>query len=245
MKRWRTWSAIARLAPLAACLSCSGYGGPVSITLDAGTGEVPTPGDVRAGPASDTGCNASLCGAECVDLQANVRYCGACTNDCTALPNVDPSKVQCLAGSCDATGACMAGWAQCGADVGCATSLSTQANCGACGAACAEPTPTCAASSGGAFQCVSGCSGATPTRCNGSCVDLQSNAADCGACGAACASGQVCQEGKCKCPPHQLLCPPSASCVSSCEVCAGASFACKSIHACVPKCSWCSGEDCK
>ncbi|MEI8255228.1 MAG: lamin tail domain-containing protein [Deltaproteobacteria bacterium] len=125
------------------------------------------------------------------DLMTDPRNCGACRNNCTTLPGVS-SAIRCLAGVCDLTSGCAAGRAHCSTTPGdgCETAVTTASSCGACGAACAEPTPMCSAmpSDGGGphYACSSGCTGTTPTRCAMSCTNTQTDTAHCGSCTVAC-----------------------------------------------------------
>lgn len=70
----------------------------------------------------------------------SVSNCGACGNDCTKLPNVNPAGVACVAGACSVPAdACADGFAHCSQKVedGCETDIvKDEANCGACGKQC-------------------------------------------------------------------------------------------------------------
>lgn len=114
----------------------------------------------------------------------------------------------------------------------CVNLLTSVANCGMCGRACA----------GGSVcqmgQCVAAPSCAAPQMlCGGTCVDTQSNAANCGACGNACAAGQSCVNGSCAggmtCNAPEVLC--AGRCVNvrtdsqNCGVCG---IACASGQSC-------------
>ena len=75
-------------------------------------------------------------------------------------------------------------------------------------------------------------------RCSLTCADLASDALNCGACGAACGVGELCQGGRCQCPPGTSLC--GNRCVSTlsdpanCGGCAGtvAGRACTADQVC-------------
>jgi serine/threonine protein kinase len=86
------------------------------------------------------------------------------------------------------TAYCPSGQTRC--DGACAVLAEDEANCGACGVACAAGTQC---TSG---RCVTSCS-AGLTDCAGVCRDLTTDTRHCGACGRACAAGQVCSEGRC------------------------------------------------
>jgi hypothetical protein len=67
---------------------------------------------------------------------SDIRHCGSCDHDCTALPNVAVDWLYCNSGTCKAY-QCVEGFAQCPtvtANHGCETDLrSDPKNCGACG----------------------------------------------------------------------------------------------------------------
>lgn len=48
-----------------------------------------------------------------VDLLTNASHCGSCDVDCSELPHVDASKVQCVNGVCSISDACEAGFLDC------------------------------------------------------------------------------------------------------------------------------------
>lgn len=176
-----------------------------------------SPDDARADVHADAGGEASRdTGIDAVrndaadgslpcspDLLTDPRNCGACRNDCTALPGVS-SAIRCLAGVCDLAAGCAAGRGHCTATAsdGCETDVASPANCGACGTVCSEPTPLCSAivSDGGApgHACSNGCTAATPTRCAMACTNTQTDPAHCGNC--------------------TTLCPPSAHATAICAV---------------------------
>ncbi|MBI5512325.1 MAG: FG-GAP repeat protein [Deltaproteobacteria bacterium] len=150
-------------------------------------------------------CAGAVCSGLCVDTQTDRRHCGRCGRDCAALPGVGPG-VRCVAGRCALASACSAGRGDCDGDEanGCEAELTTAAACGACGAACAEPTPRCApfGSDAGTPVCVSGCADATPLRCGGRCVDGMTSAEHCGGCGRPCVAAAnataACRAGACE-----------------------------------------------
>jgi hypothetical protein len=145
------------------------------------------------------------CSSGCAS-PGDIRTCGSCATDCTQLANVSAAGLACSNGQC--VYRCAPGYADCAdAGAGCATYLLDNSNCGACGVACANPTPYCApAATAGTFHCVSHCSPPTPTVCNQSCIDEQTDSRNCGGCGPsyACTGGQTCQGGKCGCLPCVL-----------------------------------------
>jgi hypothetical protein len=205
--RFRVLALLASLVPFAAChvydpalLDAS----RVDVATDARDAAVDARADVRDAVI----CDGAMCGdAGCVSLATDVHHCGACGRDCTALPGVTPSAVRCVAGMCDVTGACVPGRAHCSSNPmdGCEADVTTAMQCGACGAACAEPTPVCTMQpddGGATWRCASGCEGMTPDWCGGTCVDQQTDVANCGACGNACPGGANarpgCADGSCR-----------------------------------------------
>lgn len=148
-------------------------------------------------------------------------HCGACGNDCGALPNVAAS--QCSAGEDNAsTGCeileCEQGWADCDGDAsnGCEADLSDPQHCGACGTSCGGTTASTAVSEcvlvtdedDGSesyscnIECEAGFEDCDGDPSNGCEVDLDSNS-NCGSCGNDCrslydnASG-VCSNRQCQ-----------------------------------------------
>jgi hypothetical protein len=153
------------------------------------------------------------CAAGCVP--SDVHNCGSCGNDCTNLSHVS-GAVSCTAASACSfpASSCAPGWADCDGNPanGCETDLSQTATCGACTTTCGSSAPVCAGS-GGAYGCVTGCSGATPLLCSGTCVDPTDNASHCDTCPNACggvANGQAeCANSACtfSCNSGYSACP--------------------------------------
>ena len=185
----------------------------------------------RCGPYAhaQAGCNANQCAvascqagfANCDGQVANgcetdlsaVGECGACGNDCAALPRV--SSAQCSAGVCAAL-VCESGWGDCDgrADNGCEQALNTLDHCGSCSGGCspAHATGECSTGTCKIAECSSGyddCAGGAADGCEAS-LDTTNN---CGACGRKCPSGQTCQNGGCACQ--------SGSCPNGTECCNG------------------------
>ena len=146
--------------------------------------------DLTGAPDLLVPCSLTRCGAACVDLQSDSHNCGACGNDCTAVPGVVGSAVQCTSGHCDVTNACLSGRLHCSGNPndGCEADVSSVKSCGSCSIPCSEPTPMCSRGTTGTWACASGCGGVTPDRCAMSCVDTSSDAANCGRCGNVCGS---------------------------------------------------------
>ena len=145
--------------------------------------------DAAPDVAADGPCR-TRCAGFCVDPDTDPENCGACGNDCTLRPGVDISRVRCVMGRCDFTGACLAGRANCSGnpDDGCEATVNTAARCGSCTNACRDPAPTCAAmpTAPGGYACSSGCPVAGQQRCGGVCIDTTSDPRNCGACGTVC-----------------------------------------------------------
>jgi hypothetical protein len=93
-------------------------------------------------------CNAAD-GCE-TDVSSSVQHCGSCTGTCSSAGAVTTS---CSNAKCDAP-VCDANHLSCDDENenGCETDITTAANCGACGNACAGATPNCVPS-GGSYQC--------------------------------------------------------------------------------------------
>ncbi len=140
-----------------------------------------------------------------------------------------------LAAGCAGNEGCPTGFFDCGGI--CADILNDPANCGSCGAVCAQGH-VCSLGS-----CVLSCQEGF-ADCTGVCRDLMHDQYNCGTCGLTCAAGYVCDEGTCRpdCPDGYTNCSgicknlsndPSncGECANACsagEVCASGSclFAC-------------------
>jgi hypothetical protein len=163
-------------------------------------------------------------------LNSDPHHCGGCGNDCTLVPNVDPSRVLCVNGGCFIGNACLAGFGDCSPQPGCETDLADPAHCGSCNRACDGATPLCAPN-GASFSCVASCPPTAPTNCTGRCASTSSDPQHCGSCDpcpsvvhgqptctfAVC--GITCDAGFHACND---LCLPNASpqsCGSSCTPC--------------------------
>ncbi len=115
----------------------------------------------------------------------SAERCDGIDNDCDGRVDngaVCPGVLACVAGAC----ACPAGH-QCGAT--CSDLATDDANCGACGNACAT-----------GFACrggTCGCATAGQTACGGLCVDLLSDRHHCGACPNDCGTSASCVSGTC------------------------------------------------
>jgi hypothetical protein len=183
-----------------------------------------------------TGCAADL---------STPATCGACGNDCTALPRVS-GPTTCTASACTfPPSSCAAGWADCNGDPsdGCETDLSLPTHCGTCTTMCGAGTALCAAS-GATFTCAAGCAG-TQTLCGSSCIDPKSDANHCGTCANACtttvAHGQAtCTDGACTLACNggstncSGTCSDTTSDLANCGTCG---------HAC-PAGATCQGSQC-
>jgi hypothetical protein len=101
----------------------------------------------------------------------------------------------------------------------CIVPTTDNANCGACGNACASDK-TCQSSS---CSCTAGrvlCTGST------ACIDTTSDAANCGGCGKACTTGQVCSNGSC-----------TTTCAAGTSACSGA---CVNLQTDIDHCGTCT-----
>ena len=190
-------------------------------------------GSEAPGDAGDPGCR-DTCGDSCVDTLTDVRHCGACDRDCTALEGVRADAVSCVEGACVIDDACATERADCDGDAenGCEADLTSAETCGACGTSCSGWTPLCTRSDGGGWSCEDDCKEATPDLCGDECVDIMTNPAHCGGCNDACSAPgnatATCAGGACgfECNPgHHLCgdaCAPSDSvnsCGTSCTPC--------------------------
>ncbi len=116
------------------------------------------------------------CGGVCADLDTDPLNCGGCGVVCS----FNHASADCLAGGCS-MGVCNAGWVDCNNDSadGCEADMTSDANCGNCGEACAYRE----------FCWKGGCIDHCPedlTRCGDVCTDLEIDPLNCGGCGVAC-----------------------------------------------------------
>ena len=191
-------------------------------------GVVDAGSDGDATPQLDASCPLS-CNGTCIS-PGDVHNCGACANDCAALPNVNSGSASCNTGKCGYT--CLAGYDDCAkAGNGCTDSLSQNGNCGVCGVTCSAPTPVCSASG-----CIPNCTGSTPTQCGLTCTNTQTDPQNCGSCQHACPSAAAgtaaCTGGMCGCKAGYTSC--SGGCVDTMSD----KFNCGSCgNKCVVKCA--------
>ncbi|HEX7667133.1 MAG TPA: hypothetical protein VF407_21530, partial [Polyangiaceae bacterium] len=182
-------------------------------------GKVCAKGELCSAGTCATSCGADLteCGGDagvdlCISTKTDNANCGACGNAC-------PSGTACTNGACELT--CQSGLSACavsvisttpdggapdasadGGDAGsmgqtqmvCTDLDDDNANCGACGNACASGT-VCKAG-----HCEVSC-GAGTTLCDtdagGKCVDEKNDNTNCGGCGVTCGAGEACSNGAC------------------------------------------------
>ncbi|MBX3206716.1 MAG: hypothetical protein KF764_16725 [Labilithrix sp.] len=133
-----------------------------------------------------------------VDLRSDVDHCGACDSPCPRTTTKTPWSYVCSEGKCQM--ACAPFYADCNGSTadGCETSVrSDPANCGACGAACAEGVICWK----GACGCPSGF-----TQCGDDCVRLDSDNQNCGACGSVCQAPESDADPRWTCGPGVM--PP-------------------------------------
>lgn len=193
---------------LVLCVLGCATGGDNATTADAATDTSTSDTAIDTRPSETfifdvddpTACPSTVCGAECVELAADPRNCGACGNKCNAdqycrlgagpVCKCRPPAVAC-AGQCKDRN-------------------SDPTGCGDCDNKCAK---ACARGA-----CVDSC----PADLKGcvvdgltACVDLKKDPAHCGACDKQCAFDEVCAAGTC------ARYRPAVGCVACpCTVCA-------------------------
>jgi hypothetical protein len=92
---------------------------PLDVTYE--LGNTPCPG---------LACDGGLC-----IVTADPEHCGTCENDCTRLPNIEPTGIACELGSCIYT--CKSGFPDCDkTGTGCTDRSTDPVNCGQCGHSC-------------------------------------------------------------------------------------------------------------
>ena len=172
--------------------------------------------DGRTNDSNATACAPTelSCQGQCVSSN-DIHSCGSCATDCTMLPNVIAPGLACRAGRCAYT--CAVGYADCtDAGAGCTSDLTKGTSCGGCGVQCGGSISVCASDDAGSFTCVSSCPPASPSACNGACVNLVNDSMNCGGCGAKCAGGRTCQDAGCSCPAGTHDC--AGTCMSNTSV---------------------------
>ncbi|NNE17808.1 MAG: hypothetical protein HKN10_04945 [Myxococcales bacterium] len=176
-----------------------------------------------------------LCGMDCVNPDADPRYCGDCETACVA-------GHVCSSGICVDPGDCRRN------GVGCSGFTFCDEASGECLPGCTEAQQCVGANEfcdTGIHDCV-----CAPNfeRCNGVCVDTRSDPDFCGDCTRSCLTGQVCAAGSCldlgDCRTNGTGCtgftycdPATGDCLRGCEdavQCVGGNETCDLIaHECV------------
>jgi hypothetical protein len=176
-------------------VSCGGGGNCVDLKTDplnCGTcSHMCASGSVCQNGACGCPTGQTVCGLQCIDTTSSLGNCGACSAACSTN---QMATFACTMSNC--VGTCLAGYADCDNNLrlnGCETNLlSDNANCGACGNACAAGT-----------NCVNGmcpCGGGNSV-CGGLCVDTSTSLLHCGGCNMPCSSTNIvpkCQTGSCQ-----------------------------------------------
>jgi len=176
-----------------------------------------------------SGTTPNVCGTKCVNNQTDVKNCGTCNHDCTALTNVKPGAtapaVQCVSGVCVIQPAgCVSGFGHCtsNADAGCETDLTKPANCGSCTNTCVAPTALCSTTSG-TPTCSSSCVSPNPDLCGSKCVSKTTDPTNCGTCGNNCTVlGHITNTASVSCSNGGCV-VPQAACTSGFANCSAVS----------------------
>ena len=193
-----------------------------------------------AGTEPDGGgitCGAPLviCGLECVNTQADPRYCGDCETSCAIGDVCDLGTCMNL-GDCRTNGTGCSGFTYCDETTGdCLPGCTAGEQCTGDNEVCNLDTNTCVCDLG--FE-----------ACALSCVDTQIDPAFCGNCITSCPTGDVCQAGMCldlgDCRTNGVVCvgftycdAATGDCLRGCadgSQCTGANQACDTLtHECV------------
>jgi hypothetical protein len=176
----------------------------IDTTIDAGAGlhtlyvdscGVPMLGDYSLALTFGDCAGASLCAAQCFDLQTDLNHCGTCTTACTTT---EPNAVAtCVAGACGI--ACTPGFGDCNSDPsdGCESPIDTVDHCGSCTPCSTNNcTPACVAGTC-MIECNIGWSDCDGVQSNGCEVNLLNDRSNCGACGHHCNGSHTCTAGTC------------------------------------------------
>jgi hypothetical protein len=197
----------------------------------------------------------------CESSTTSTTTCGACGNACDTVHSVSPTCGAPADGGieCQYSG-CQTGWKDCDAGApntdGCETSLTTAANCGACGRACDTTHSLGATCSDGTTCSYTGCKPGfadcnttppdtdgceTPTMstacdaCNTSCDSTTSVGATCDADAGTCRYTK-CQAGFADCnttPPDTNGCETSTTTLANCGACG---HSCDTMTSTTPSC---------
>ena len=147
--------------------------------IGAGTGGATSDGN----DDMPTGCNETLCGSECVDMQTDAVHCGACGTSCSEFE-------ACQQGACIQV-SCESDLTLCSGE--CFDVTTDVEHCGSCVDQCSL-SYTCSDSS---CACP-----AERTECDGFCTETDFDRQNCGGCassgGATCSGEEACVSGKCQ-----------------------------------------------
>ena len=177
----------------------------------------------------------SICGLDCVNIQADPRYCGDCDSACS-------DGQVCEAGSCINPGDCRtndigcSGFSYCNEDTGeCLAGCVANAQCTGENQICDVELHECVCDTG--FE-----------SCPFGCVDTDIDPRFCGDCENVCPTGNVCEVGVCidpgDCRTNGIVCsgftycdPASGDCLPGCAIdvqCTGQNETCDTVtHECV------------
>ncbi|MDQ3035553.1 MAG: MopE-related protein [Myxococcota bacterium] len=182
----------------------------------------------------------------CETMTNTLTSCGACGTAC-ARTNATPT---CATGSC-MIATCNMGFGSCdGSDSnGCESSLTSLANCTACGTTCsrANATATCGSGTCQIQSCNAGFGNCDGIDSNGCETDVRSDAANCGSCGMACGASSTCSASSCSCALGFGDCNASPGCETAIlgtdsANCGGCGITCAMGESCVAGACVCGGR---
>ncbi|MDH3656018.1 MAG: hypothetical protein OEN21_17275 [Myxococcales bacterium] len=125
-----------------------------------------------------------LCGADCVNAEADPRYCGDCETSC-------PTGLVCESGTCKDPGECRTN------DTRCSGFSYCDEDSGECLPGCTE-TQQCTGEHEVCDTVIHDCVCAEDfERCDGICSNTQDDPRYCGSCTRSCPRGHVCSDGSC------------------------------------------------
>src|SRR5207302_1354506 len=145
------------------------------------------------------GTGSAACSGICTATDSDPSNCGSCGTACGAVAH---GSSMCQNSACTIS-FCNVGFGDCDgiAADGCETSLTSTANCGACGHSCNNPAnaalSACSSGQCSIAACNAGFGDCDGSPANGCETNITTDDNNCGACAHVCGSGTHCHSGVC------------------------------------------------